>query len=110
MCNFFKAAISQPIYFPPEAGLPLGGENGKDYVKVEIHYNNPGLIAGVYDNSGFEIVVTTDLRQFDAGIMEIGLIYSDANSIPPGQSAFPLTGHCVADCTSKVSAFLFTKE
>ncbi|RCN38549.1 copper type II ascorbate-dependent monooxygenase domain protein [Ancylostoma caninum] len=41
-------------------------------------------------------------REFDAGIMEIGLIYSDANSIPPGQTAFPLTGHCVADCTSKL--------
>ncbi|KAK6753159.1 hypothetical protein RB195_012639 [Necator americanus] len=91
-----------PIYFPPEAGLPLGGEYGKDYIKVEIHYNNPGLLSGVVDNSGFELVVTTELREYDAGILEIGLIYSDANSIPPGQSAFPLTGHCVADCTSRL--------
>ncbi|EYC18681.1 hypothetical protein Aduo_018565 [Ancylostoma duodenale] len=51
-----------PIYFPPEAGLPLGGEDGKNYIKVEIHYNNPGLISGVVDNSGFELVVTTELR------------------------------------------------
>ncbi|KHJ98535.1 copper type II ascorbate-dependent monooxygenase domain protein [Oesophagostomum dentatum] len=90
-----------PIYFPPEAGLPLGGD-GKNYIKVEIHYNNPGLLYDVFDNSGFEFVVTTELREHDAGIMEIGLIYSDANSIPPGQAAFPLTGHCIADCTNKL--------
>uniref|UniRef100_A0A1I7X4G3 Cu2_monoox_C domain-containing protein n=1 Tax=Heterorhabditis bacteriophora TaxID=37862 RepID=A0A1I7X4G3_HETBA len=34
--------------------------------------------------------------------MELGLIYSDANSIPPGQDAFPMTGYCVADCTNKL--------
>ncbi|EPB70272.1 copper type II ascorbate-dependent monooxygenase domain protein [Ancylostoma ceylanicum] len=96
------SSLPKPIYFPPEAGLPLGGEDGKNYIKVEIHYNNPGLISGVVDNSGFELVVTTELREYDAGIMEIGLIYSDANSIPPGQTAFPLTGHCVADCTNKL--------
>ena len=41
-------------------------------------------------------------RKFDAGIMELGLIYSDANSIPPGQKAFPITAYCVEDCTKKV--------
>lgn len=44
---------------------------------------------------------TDQLRQFDAGIVELGLIYSDANSIPPGQAVFPLTGHCVSECTQK---------
>ncbi|VDO70279.1 unnamed protein product [Heligmosomoides polygyrus] len=90
------------IYYPPEAGLPLGGKRGRKYLKVEIHYNNPQLFSGVEDESGFEFVVTPRLRKFDAGIMEVGLIYSDANSIPPGQTAFPLTGHCIADCTSKL--------
>ncbi|VDL69391.1 unnamed protein product [Nippostrongylus brasiliensis] len=91
-----------PIYYPPEAGLPLGGRRGNKYLKVELHYNNPQLLYGYADRSGFEFVVTPKLRKYDAGIMEVGLIYSDANSIPPGQRNFPLTGHCIADCTSKI--------
>ncbi|KAK5976730.1 Copper type II ascorbate-dependent monooxygenase domain protein, partial [Trichostrongylus colubriformis] len=91
----------EPIYYPPEAGLPLGGRTGKKYVKVEIHYNNPGLESGIVDDSGFVFFVTPKLRKYDAGILEVGLIYSDANSIPPGQQSFPLTAHCVADCTMK---------
>ncbi|WKY17182.1 hypothetical protein Q1695_001644 [Nippostrongylus brasiliensis] len=91
-----------PIYYPPEAGLPLGGRRGNKYLKVELHYNNPQLLYGYADRSGFEFVVTPKLRKYDAGIMEVGLIYSDANSIPPGQRNFPLTGHCIADCTSKL--------
>uniref|UniRef100_A0A0R3PY91 DOMON domain-containing protein n=1 Tax=Angiostrongylus costaricensis TaxID=334426 RepID=A0A0R3PY91_ANGCS len=90
------------IYYPSEAGRPIGGRKGKKYVKVEIHYNNPRKYSGIIDDSGIEIVVTTNLRKHDAGVMEVGLIYSDANSIPPGQSAFPLTGHCTADCTNKL--------
>ena len=69
---------------------------------VEIHYNNPGLVKGRKDSSGLRITYTPKLRQFDAGIIELGLIYSDANSIPPRQSAWPITGFCPTDCTDKV--------
>lgn len=31
--------------------------------------------------------------------MELGLEYTDKMAIPPGQTAFPLSGYCVADCT-----------
>ena len=68
---------------------------------VEIHYNNPNLISGLIDNSGFNITYTPNLRPNDAGIIELGLIYSDANSIPPGQKGFPLTSYCIEDCTKK---------
>ncbi|XGW34056.1 hypothetical protein V3C99_018096, partial [Haemonchus contortus] len=91
-----------PINYPYEAGLPLGGQTGKKYLKVEIHYNNLRLQAGIFDESGFVFFVTPNLRKYDAGIMEVGLIYSDANSIPPRQRDFPLTGHCIADCTKKL--------
>ncbi|KJH42397.1 copper type II ascorbate-dependent monooxygenase domain protein [Dictyocaulus viviparus] len=105
-CSHVVAAWAmgeEPIFYPPEAGLPIGGVDGKKYLKVEIHYNNPARLVDIRDDSGFDIVITPNLRKFDAGIMELGIIYSDANSIPPNQASFPLTGHCVADCTMKLS-------
>lgn len=82
--------------------MPIGGPDFYPYVMVEIHYNNVEKISGVVDNSGFTITYSDQLRPYDAGILELGLIYSDANSIPPKQAAFPITGYCVADCTQYV--------
>lgn len=90
--------------YPIEAGMPIGGKDFIPYIMVEIHYNNELLSSGFIDNSGIRITYTDKLRKFDAGIIELGLIYSDVNSIPPRQAAFPLTGHCVADCTNKFPA------
>lgn len=81
--------------------MPIGGKNFVPYIMVEIHYNNELETPGYVDNSGIRITYTDKLRPQDAGIIELGLIYSDANSIPPQQLAFQLSGHCVTDCTSK---------
>ncbi|KAH8386946.1 hypothetical protein KR093_003733, partial [Drosophila rubida] len=85
--------------YPPEAGLPVGGDGYNPYVRLEVHFNNPELQTGLVDNSGFRIKLSKTLRQYDAGVMELGLEYSDKMAIPPGQTAFPLSGYCVADCT-----------
>ncbi len=47
-------------------------------------------------------MVTGKLRPHDAGIMELGLVYGDSTAIPPGLVAFPLSGHCVPQCTGEV--------
>ncbi|KAH8298583.1 hypothetical protein KR018_001740 [Drosophila ironensis] len=85
--------------YPPEAGLPIGGPGFNPYVRLEVHFNNPEKQAGLVDNSGFRIKMSKQLRQYDAAVMELGLEYSDKMAIPPGQTAFPLSGYCVADCT-----------
>lgn len=90
------------IRYPQEAGLPLGGLRKTVSIMVEIHYNNPDRDSGVVDNSGVQFIVTPSLRQFDAGIMELGLVYSDANSIPPGQKAFAISGVCAPECTNNL--------
>ncbi|CAJ0578113.1 unnamed protein product, partial [Mesorhabditis spiculigera] len=92
---------AEAIVYPPETGLPMGGPDTVPYIMVEIHYNNELRTAGVIDSSGFAFTVTSELRQFDAGVLEVGLIYSDVMSIPPGQSAFPLTGICPTSCTKR---------
>jgi dopamine beta-monooxygenase len=47
-----------------------------------------------------EFWVTDKLRKYDAGVIELGLEYSDKMAIPPGQPRFPLTGVCNRECTS----------
>ena len=66
---------------------------------LEIHYNNPGLKEGIKDSSGLRLYYTNDLRKYDVGVMEIGLEYSDKNSIPPKEAAFDLKSYCVSECT-----------
>ncbi|XP_011493800.1 PREDICTED: tyramine beta-hydroxylase [Ceratosolen solmsi marchali] len=85
--------------YPEEAGLPIGGEEFNRHVMLEIHYNNPELQADVVDSSGLRFVITESLRKYDAGVIELGLEYTDKMAIPPGQESFVLSGHCVAECT-----------
>lgn len=66
---------------------------------LEIHYNNPDHLGDLVDNSGLKIYYTPTLRQYDVGVLEIGLEYTDKNSIPPRQEQFDLHGYCVAECT-----------
>lgn len=91
--------ILQPIAYPEEAGLPIGGANFSRYVMLEIHYNNPEKRFGAVDSSGARLYYTNKLRANDVGILEIGLEYTDKNSIPPREAGFDLSGYCVAECT-----------
>jgi len=49
--------------------------------------------------AGCRFLVTRQLREHDAGILELGLTYTDLMAIPPRQQAFPLTGVCSGHCT-----------
>ncbi|XP_035207387.1 dopamine beta-hydroxylase-like [Stegodyphus dumicola] len=88
-----------PFTYPEEAGLPIGGPGFSRYVMLEVHYNNPELKEGLVDSSGVTLSYTPSLREYDAGVMELGLEYTDKMAIPPHQPDFALTGYCVAECT-----------
>lgn len=38
----------------------------------------------------------------DAGVIELGLEYTDKMAIPPLQESFPLIGYCTSACTAVV--------
>nr|KAG5699864.1 hypothetical protein BaRGS_034638 [Batillaria attramentaria] len=84
---------AQAMVYPEEAGVPIGGENFSPYFLLEIHYNNPK------HKKGLRFHVTKQLRAHDAGIMELGLEYTDKMAIPPRQTLFALTGYCTQQCT-----------
>lgn len=60
------------------------------------------------DSSGVRLWYTNHLRQYDAGVMELGLEYTDKMAIPPGQESFTLTGFCLPQCTAVVSPRNYT--
>nr|CAG4651674.1 EOG090X0318 [Triops cancriformis] len=89
-----------PFAYPGEAGLAVGGPDFNLYVMLEIHYNNPAKKDDWEDSSGIRLWYTSKLRRFDAGVMELGLEYTDKMAIPPKQAEFTLTGYCVPECTA----------
>ena len=62
---------------------------------------------GLVDSSGLRFHVTRKLRAHDAGIMELGLEYTDKMALPPGQDIATLTGYCIQQCTEVVCVFCF---
>lgn len=60
------------------------------------------LKKGLIEESGMRIKMISNLRKYDAAIMELGLEYSDKMAIPPNILGFPLGGYCIAECTKTV--------
>ena len=77
------------------------------YVRLFVYiYACICVCAGRRDSSGIRLHYTPSLRRFDAGIMELGLVYTPIMAIPPRQSSYLLTGYCTAKCTQTVSISL----
>ena len=56
------------------------------------------------DNSGLRITFTPTLRQYDAGMMEVGIFAADWRQVvPPHQDVFVSQGACKEACLEKVS-------
>uniref|UniRef100_A0A672IZT8 Dopamine beta-hydroxylase n=1 Tax=Salarias fasciatus TaxID=181472 RepID=A0A672IZT8_SALFA len=90
---------AEAFYYPPDAGLAMGGPGSSRFLRLEVHYHNPLLISGRRDSSGIRLHYTPSLRRYDAGIMELGLVYTPIMAIPPKQQTFYLSGYCTAKCT-----------
>ncbi|KAL4617381.1 dopamine beta-hydroxylase [Arapaima gigas] len=90
---------AEAFYYPPDAGLALGGPGSSRFLRLEVHYHNPLLISGRRDSSGIRLFYTPTLRKYDAGIMELGLVYTPVMAIPPAEKDFLLTGYCTSKCT-----------
>jgi len=61
-----------------------------------------GDVAGLMDSSGLKFHYTRTLRPHDAGIMELGLEYTDKMALPPRSPLWKLVGYCIPRCTQVV--------
>lgn len=47
--NTFRSCVRlQAFYYPPDAGLPIGGPGSSRFLRLEVHYHNPLLISGTH--------------------------------------------------------------
>ncbi|XP_037094881.1 DBH-like monooxygenase protein 1 [Pollicipes pollicipes] len=85
---------------PPGVGIPLREEyGGATYVMAEIHYDNPSVQAGVVDSSGVRLFYTEQLRDSEAGLLNVGHDIAVTQLVPPGQAEYVVNGLCHASCT-----------
>lgn len=75
------------------------------YIKIAKKWFTKSILSGRRDSSGIRLWHTRSLRRFDAGIMELGLVYTPVMAIPPHQDFFQLSGYCTAKCTRTVRTF-----
>lgn len=61
------------------------------------------VATGLIDSSGLRFFHTTDIRKYDAGVIEAGLWVSLFHTIPPGMPEFRSEGHCTLECLEEVS-------
>nr|XP_029730306.1 MOXD1 homolog 2-like [Aedes albopictus] len=55
----------------------------------------------VVDNSGLKLYYTQSLRNFDAGVLSVGIDPNWRHIIPPGQEKVVSEGHCIGACTKQ---------
>ncbi|XP_053470259.1 DBH-like monooxygenase protein 2 homolog [Ictalurus furcatus] len=81
---------------PELAGLPVGEDGNGTLYRLEVHYNNQYRAADRVDNSGLRFYYTAQLRQFDAAVLQTGLLVTDGlgYAIPPNATAFLTYGLC----------------
>uniref|UniRef100_A0A668A0Y1 Monooxygenase, DBH-like 1, like n=1 Tax=Myripristis murdjan TaxID=586833 RepID=A0A668A0Y1_9TELE len=98
-------AVGGGVYeFPENAGIPVGGESGDTFYRLEIHYNNPAREEGRRDSSGLRLYYTAQLRQHDASVLTTGLLLQGNldYSIPANATQFHTYGMCNTSLFSKL--------
>ena len=93
-----------PFTLPLNVGGPLGTAGFQSY-KLEIHYDNPSLSTGALDSSGVRMFYSSQKREFDMGILELGdgSVTLAGQSVIPGDSASGFARHtfeCPSSCSS----------
>ncbi|KAK7487954.1 hypothetical protein BaRGS_00020855, partial [Batillaria attramentaria] len=79
----------------PTAGIRLG-KNGVKKMAIQLHWNNPGLVADYVDSSGLVLHYTPTLRPHDASVFLVG---NENFIIPPRTEKHVVTSNCTSSCS-----------
>ncbi|XP_066264864.1 DBH-like monooxygenase protein 1 homolog isoform X2 [Branchiostoma lanceolatum] len=88
---------------PDHVGYPMGEDGDTEYVLMQTHYDNPQQKEGVVDHSGIRIHYTPELREYDAGILQVNDNFSPLMVVPPGVQDYRVEALCEPGC---LDAFL----
>eukprot|EP00490_Sorites_sp_Unknown_P012982 CAMPEP_0114655184 /NCGR_PEP_ID=MMETSP0191-20121206/10935_1 /TAXON_ID=126664 /ORGANISM="Sorites sp." /LENGTH=423 /DNA_ID=CAMNT_0001870835 /DNA_START=412 /DNA_END=1683 /DNA_ORIENTATION=+ len=99
---FGWAVGADEFVFPQEVGLPFSADPNDpqrtQYVRLEMHYDNPNNIVGAQDYSGLTIYYTDNLRQYDGSMIQLGHVVYDSMFVPNGIET-TVYGVCDSSCT-----------
>eukprot|EP00775_Hariotina_reticulata_P000208 gene208-403_t len=84
---------------PPDAGLPMGTPTTR-VMSIQLHYNNPKLLAGQVDRgSGLRLYYTSQLRKHNIGTL---FLTQQQLAIQPGMASVAASPTiCPSDCTKR---------
>ena len=88
---------------PDHVGMPIG--EGKRWLVLQVHYYNPNLDKGITDASGVRAYVTTDLREEEAGVLELdgGTDGWQRSPLPSGEAEHSLAPFIIPhECTAAI--------
>ncbi|CAL8141879.1 unnamed protein product [Orchesella dallaii] len=90
------------IFFPENVGIAMQ-ELEDEYFMFQIHYDNPNN-GSVNVTVNLEAYYTDQLREHEAGVMQMGDMQPGAHSIiiPPGSLNHVIHGHCAPGCTDRI--------
>merc|ERR1711963_235564 len=84
--------------FPPHVGYSLGTADDPGFFVLETHYDNPQIRSDYIDDSGLRLILSSDIRQYDAGTLELGMTVTDHLVVPALTPAFTARGYCSEFC------------
>ena len=73
------------------------------FLSMPLTHRRSLFVAGILDSSGLRFHYTSQLREYQAGILTVGWLVSGNMIIPPHQESWETQGYCVEDCTKEVS-------
>ena len=76
-------------------------EDGQEFYLLDMHFDNPKLVAGVHYETGVELFTTSKLREHEGGVATVAHAINPSNLIPPNVTNFVIAGHCSSACTSE---------
>jgi hypothetical protein len=88
-----------PLALPDDLGVPFGGLYGFNSFMMEIHYNNPDRVEGMVDSSGVRFYYTTQPREFEMGILQLGDPYIRLLGAPVGNGLSSHSFSCSSGCS-----------
>jgi dopamine beta-monooxygenase len=88
-----------PFILPPNVGGLFGSDGFKSF-NIQIHYNNPSEDDGILDSSGVNIYFTSQKREHDLGVLQLGDPFVFLNGVNVGNGFSEHTFNCPGSCSS----------
>lgn len=93
----------EPKAMPDNIGISMFDPNGNlRSIGIEIHYNNPEILEGLVDTSGFRVYYSNQPRQIEAAWLTVGDPATLMAGQPIEEGLTNYTFTCASDCTDNV--------